>query len=262
MEKTLLTKLLVGFVLMGFAGCKLSKDDKDIVVKVDPEFSIGMFEELNQTRDFQLTFETVENQSCSSNIINFFSDKKDRSLTLNLNEIVEVENCQTGSGVAGGHASFDYLPTGIYNLELNLKNALTSTGKLTVSNEMYSLDLEQGNGFVAKIAELMRIPQSTIWGYVAYKQSQQSTDAQAFLTDLNAKTNALSLSKGNFGYFSVDQNGKLSLNNTPDYNNIKTFYRTQTGVKSDIETLLSDYRAQFQDGSMEFKVFTWEGEML
>ena len=245
-----------------FGSCKLTSDNKDVVVKIEPEFMLGLHEELGQVRNFNLLFQTIEDQACKSNTINFSASRSGKSIFLSIHEIVESENCRTGEGPATGAASYDFLPIGNYNLELVLKNTVTSTGSLNVSNEKYTLDIEEGFGFQAGRETLMRVPSATVWGYVAYKDSQHLADANNFLDELNAKTENLKLAKGEFGYFQVGDNDKLILDKAPDYNNFKTFYRFSTGQVSALESLLEDFRNQYPDGQMEFKIFTWQGETL
>ncbi|MCF8246205.1 MAG: hypothetical protein K9J37_05345 [Saprospiraceae bacterium] len=254
---------LLGATATCFFSCKLSSDDnKDIVVSIEPEFLLGMWENLGQTRDFNLTFQSIEDQPCKDNPISFTSSQNGRSISLNINEIIELHNCQVGEGPVDGMASFDFLPIGVYHLQLVLKNTINSTGTLTVTNEKYSLNIEEGLGFVAQQQTLMRVPTAAVWGYVAYKDSQYLTSSNSFLDELNTKTQNLKLGKGDYSYFLIGDNEKLSLAKAPDYNNFKTFYRTTTGSLAELETLLESYRTQYPDGQMEFKIFTWQGETL
>lgn len=251
-----------GSLVISFGSCKISPDNKDVVVKVEPEFVLGMYEELDQVRNFNLTFSSIDSQSCSTNLIDYTASRNGKSVLLSINEIVEIENCQTGEGIVVGAASYNFLPIGIYELQLNLKNTISSTGILNVANDRYTLDIEDGFGFLVEAATLMRVPPATVWGYVAYKDNQHLEAANNFLEELNAKTGSLQLSSGDYGYFRVGDNDKLSLNKAPDYNNFKTFYRISSGQISELEELLESFRAQFLDGSMEFKIFTWQGEVL
>ncbi len=255
--------LLMGATATFALSCKLSSDDnKDIVVKIEPEFILGMWENLGQTRDFNLTFQSIEDQACKDNPISFTSTLNSRSISLNINEIIELQNCQVGEGPVNGMASFDYLSIGVYNLELVLKNTINSTGTLIVTNEKYTLDIEEGFGFIAPQQTLLRVPSAAVWGYVAFKDSQYLTPSNNFLDELNTKTQNLKLGKGNYNYFLIGDNEKLSLTKAPDYNNFKTFYRTASGPLAELETLLESYRTQYPDGQMEFKIFTWQGETL
>lgn len=244
-----------------FSSCKLGKDDKDVIVKVDPEIEIGMYEELGDVRDFSLVFNTIEPQSCSTNEINYTAGRNGRNISLNIIEIMEAANCQTGPGQVVGQHSYAYLPSGIYNLELNLKNTLTATGQLKVTEEKYELEIADGLGFEALQTTLNRVPQSTVWGYVAFKEPYVA-NAQQFLDDMKSLSQTVSLPKGDFSYFNVDEAGKLSLRNAPDYANFKTFYGEFSGDMSELESLLVNYRSQFPSGVMEFKIYTWLGKTL
>src|SRR5690349_3135102 len=124
---------VVAMVCVCFLSCKLGKDDKDVIVKVDPEIEISMDEQLGEVRDFSLVFKTIEPQSCTTNTINYTASRNGRNLYLNLLEILEETNCQTGPGQVVGQTSYKYLPLGIYKLELNLKNTLKAIGELNVT---------------------------------------------------------------------------------------------------------------------------------
>ncbi|MBI1224084.1 MAG: hypothetical protein GC192_02495 [Bacteroidetes bacterium] len=175
---------------------------------------------------------------------------------------METADCQVGEGQVEDSASYDFLPLGVYNLELVLKNTVSSSGTLTVTNDKYTLEIEDGYGFMANEATLMRVPTESVWGYVAYKDNQHLTTADEFLSVLNLKTSNLKLGKGNYNYFSIGGNDKLSLDKAPDYNNFKTFYRKSTGQNTELIKLLEDYRTQYPSGEMEFKIFTSQGETL
>ncbi len=262
MRKLLIYLQVAGLLSMLCFGCKLSEADKDVVVKIDPEFLLGMQEDLHQVRDFNLTFRTIESQSCQSNTISFTASKGNKNLNLNLIEILETENCLVGEGPVENSASYDFLPIGTYNLELILKNSIKSTGTLIVSNEKFDLEIQDGYGFQVAQSTLMRVPSSMIWGYVAYKDSQHVSDADDFLNELNLKTSNLKLGKGDYGYFQVGDDEKLSLDKTPDYNNFKTFYRTAPSDISELVSLLESFRSLYPASQMEFKIFTWEGETI
>lgn len=252
----------LGSLTFFFGSCKISSDNKDVVVKVEPEFVLGMYEELEQVRNFNLIFSSIDSQSCSTNFIDYTASRDGKSVLLSINEIVETENCQTGEGIVEGAASYNFLPIGSYQLQLNLKNTISSTGILNVENDRYTLDIEDGFGFLVEAAALMRVPPATVWGYVAYKDNQHLDAANNFLEELNSKTGNLQLSSGDYGYFRIGENDKLSLNKAPDYNNFKTFYRISSGQISELEALLENFRTQFPDGLMEFRIFTWQGEAL
>lgn len=243
-------------------GCKLSEEDKDIVVKIESEFQLGMNEKLGQQRDFQLTFQTIQDQSCTTNSIAYFSNRSGRNVYLSLNEIVETPNCLTGQGPATDTASYSNIPNGAYNLELVLKNTISSKGTLTVSNEKFTLDITEGHGFQLGQATLMRVPATAIWGYVAYKDAQYLSGADQFLEQLNGQTESLKLNRGEYGHFRIGDGDRLSLNKAPDYNNFRTFYRTSKGQLSALEALLEGFRSQYPDGQMEFRIFTGQGETL
>lgn len=243
-------------------GCKLDQGDKDVIVKVDPEIRIGMQEELDSIRSFSLIFTTIEAQSCSMNTFNYNSGRIGSQLSLDLFGIQEIPNCQTGPGQVSGKTSFDYLPNGLYNLTLNLKNTVTATGQLNVSTEKYELEVEDGLGFTPGQATLNRVPQQVVWGYVAFKDATYSGDAQMFLNEVKGKMETTTLAKGDFGYFAVDGIGRLTLSNSPDYSNLTTFYGKLVGDIGSLTALLENYRSQYPNGEMEVKLYTWLGETL
>lgn len=263
MRKTVLVQAGVLALLCSCLwSCKLGNDDKDVIVKVDPEIQIGMHEKLDAIRSFQLTFTTIEAQACSTNTFNYNSGRVGRNMSLDLFGIQEVSNCQTGPGQVTGQTSFDFLPNGRYNLTLNLKNTVMATAQLDVSDEKYQLDLEEGLGFAAAQTTLYRVPQSMVWGYIGYKDAQYADEAQQFLNEAKTRLETVNLAKGDYSYFALDGYGKLNLANAPDYGNVTTFYGKLASDEANLRALLENYRSQYPNGEMEFKVFTWLGETL
>lgn len=240
----------------------MSKDDRDTVTQVEPEFNIDLFEELGQTRNFQIKVQTIENQACTNNFIDFFSSRAGTRIFLDLNAIEQAGDCVVGSQPIDTVASYGFLGNGKYPVEITLKNTVVSEGKLEVTDESYHLSFDNKNGFEIIHEELLRVPARAIWGYVAYSNQEATAEADNFLRAIEDETQELILPEGYFGHFLIQDGQKLTLPQAPQFSFFKTFYREFDGSTADLEAILETWRSNHQAAEMEFKMFTWEGEVF
>ncbi|MBI5915542.1 MAG: hypothetical protein HY842_09210 [Bacteroidetes bacterium] len=208
---------LIIFCLAGVAGCQLSKDDRGTVTQVEPEFNIDLFEELGQAGNFQIKVQTIENQPCTNNLIDFFSSRAGTRIFLDLNAIEQADDCLVGNQPIDTMASYGFLSNGKYPVEITLKNTVLNEGTLEVADERYQLSFDNKYGFEIVHEELLRVPARTIWGYVAYSNQGASAVADNFLRAIEDGTQALTLPEGYFGHFLIQDGQKLALPQAPEF---------------------------------------------
>lgn len=256
--KTLFAISMAAFL----CGCNLTNDGKDTVVKVTPEFTIDLFEELAASRNFQLKIKTLEPQSCINNTIDFTAKRHLSQLTLSIHEILEASDCIEGMEKVSATANFGYLSNGTYEVKLNLKNTIVNEGLLKVSADAYELNMATKSGYELTRELLYRIPGNFIWGYVGYNdQAQAAQKATEFLDEINQITTGVQLEKGYYGYFTINDDRVAALHSPPPYSYFKTFYRQTDGNIDAIKEVLDSYRAGGNAGIMEIKLFTWDGKV-
>ena len=252
--------LIAAFVL---TSCNLTDGGKDTVVKVALEFKVDLFEELNDSRNFQFRIKTIEPQNCINNTIDFTSNRILSRLNLSLNEIIEAPDCVEGQEPVNAEASLGYLANGTYDVQISLKNTVINEGKLEVTPEAFQISMSTENGYELVREELKRIPNRFVWGYVGYNDKNQAgQQPDNFLEELNNMTSDAGLSKGYFGYFTINEDQVAVLNTAPLFPFFKTFYRQSDGNINAIKSLLETYRDGNNAEIMEIKLFTWDGKIL
>lgn len=258
--KSLYYLLIISFLAFS---CNLSDDETQTIVTVDPEFSIGMFELLGTPPQFQFLLETFEEQQCLNSIIDNSIVTQNRNISLFIKEVQTTSDCTPGIAPAYGSATAGFLQPGSYEVIISLKNAVESTGMLVVSEEMYQFEVIEENGVVSSQNTLYRIPEKTIWGYVAYDDEEQvGNEPAAFINDLEEMLEPTVSSDGNYGYFDISGNDLLNLRSSPNKAFVETFYFSVPTDTKNTETLIEEYRNGEVGDAMEIKIFTWDGRTL
>ncbi len=242
--------------------CKVDSDGKGEVVKVDPEFTIDLFEKLSGGKTLSFLIKSIDLQSCTNYGIDASSGHSSSFLRLVINDIVEPENCVPGTAFASTAVDVTPLPNGTYDFQVVLKDAIFSEGKLEVTPLKYLVDMNTTNGFYYLHKELLRIQDQQIWGYIGYEDKDQGKPyADQFLADLKAISSSINLQNGYYGYFRVD-GSDLSLIPAPGFTNFQEF---TVHLDTDLETLkdlLSQYRNSSAGDYITIAVNTWKGESL
>lgn len=260
--KTLFAISVTAAVML-VSGCNLTDDGKETVVKVTPEFTVDLFEELKESRNFQLLIRTIEPQPCINNTIDFTAYRHLSQLSLSIHEILEAADCIEGEERVGANAGFGYLSNGTYDVRLNLKNTIVNEGLLKVTKEAYQLNMSTKSGYELIRESLFRIPDNFIWGYVGYdNQANAAQNAADFLTEINGMTTDPALTKGYYGYFTINDDRVAVLKTPPPFSYFKTFYRQTDGNMEAIKDVLEAYRSGSNADLMEIKLFTWDGKVL
>ncbi len=212
-------KILVACLLLLFISA-CNKGDQTVIVNIEDDFYIDMFENIsNGEQRFQIDISTILDQSCTNYQIDFdiSIDKQSNKIELIINDLVEPDDCLEGTAPARRTVPFGYLLTGAYAFSINLKDAIINTGRLTVFGDHYLLDMDSDDGIEMIHTRLNRIPQNTLWGYIAYNNGSSSTDAERFISDLEAIStfedinDNSSYPSGYYGYFELDDTKTLSI---------------------------------------------------
>ncbi len=242
-------KILICFlVVLCFSTCKDKKTN--VIVDVDDDFTIDMFENIdNGVRNFQLDISTISPQTCLNYTISYDLDfnEQDNNIELTLNELIEPDDCIQGTSTTSLTIPFGSISEGTYRFDLNLKDAVINQGQLSVTAGHYLLEMESNDGIEILNPQLNRIPNNTIWGYVAYDNSSASTDAQDFLSNLQGLNTVFNIennnlySAGYFGYFQLGENKELTLPGEINFNFYKSFiFQHDSDNLEDINQVMLD----------------------
>ena len=255
--------LSVMVVLLCLQSCILEKKDKEVITEVLDEFSIEMIEQLGDTRQLIFEFESVEMEPCLNSTIDrtvVFSDNK---ISILLEGIVPANDCNPGLAPATSTGNAGKLNTFNYDFDITIRNTVINEGKIKVNGEKYEINLTTSDGIVIEDNILYKIPENSIWGYVGYDdETVAGSGPNDFLADLADLTKPKNLTKGQYGYFKMMDNSKISLREAPSFNHINTFFFEFIGEKTDLVSLLDFHRSSPVGANMEIVVYTSDGETL
>jgi len=249
--------------LLLIAGCRTDDVDKGKIIQVSPEFYIDLFENLGNPRTLDLKISSLELQPCDNATIALDFQAFPSLFQVTLEAIQSPEDCNPGNAPAQ-----TTLPLGAlederdYRIQINLKNTIVNEGLLRVRPKTLQLDMESSHGLVLARSVWQRIPEGTIWGFVAYDDPTAEPQAQQFLTDLQNLTEHRVYPQGYYSHFSVESPNKLLLPETPPYAVVETFLRHFPGQKNQLVQLLENYRNGPGGNLLHIELFTANGERL
>lgn len=246
--------LLACCLIILISACK-KENDPDIIVNIEDDFYVNMFEDIsNGERRLEFRLTSIKEQECLNYSIDYnlsFNEGSDM-LELSINDLVQPEICIEGTSTASVTVPFGEISDGTYTLFINLKDAITNHGRLSVDDTHYQLDLDSDDGIEITNDILYRVPQQTIWGSIAYDSNNQEDNADAILNDLEEVNGIRTIqddnaySSGYYGYFDLDESKSISLQVKPEKEYHKPFIYTVEGddltaINDLIETACNQY---------------------
>ena len=267
LQKKTLNKLMyknvilitVLFFLVFATGCKDDSSEAEVKILVQNEFNLSMKEDLGAaTRTLGLRVKTIKAEFCENTIINVSPNINNDLLYISIQDI-PTPDCSSPIFFAAANVVLGVLEPQNYNLKITLKNVINNWGVLEVADDYYEIDMIDSDGILIKENRLYKIPKNTIWGYVAFENINQSV-ANNFINEVSGVSSARAYQDGYYGYFSVENNDLTILEEDFLHSKTNTFGFDFQGEVNDLETILSSYRSTYP--SVEFKIFTSEGEVL
>lgn len=241
------TLLLLAFGLIFFESCK-GLNSKEVIVDVDKEFTVQPWERLDELGGgLQLNVATLKNEECGGTGINYDARTIGNKVKVTLLNLAYPANCTT---IAPARDTVKMPPmqaNTTYDLEINLKDVVTNSGKLIVEDGKFTVNMVNENGIVMQSKQVLRVPQNAFWGIIANDNGNDKLATQ-MLDSLKTVATPMSMNNGDYGYFSVD-NGRLSVkssliltksnqqavlfrvNNKAAFNNFVQNYRSNAGLE-------------------------------
>ncbi|MFT6322092.1 MAG: hypothetical protein ACJAT4_003027 [Granulosicoccus sp.] len=254
-------RVAIVFLLIFTFGCKDDKIVEDVNVTVENEFKILPWEALEENnRSFNLNVETIKSESCENTLIDVAPSIVGNNILFTIHDIPEPD-CPTPVFIANANVeigSLDFPQT--YEVIVSLKNVIQNEGTLTVESDYYELEMKELNGIVVPETRLYKVPQNTIWGYIASENSNADSVTDGFLDEIVEVSDDQDYIDGYYGYFSVENNNLTILKQNISQSSVRTFGFSYDGDTVDLMDILANYRSQYVN--VEFKIFTFKGEEL
>ena len=254
--------MLVGIVVFVLVGCKLeSLQDPIIVTNVEKEFYINLWEELYpNTRNLRIDLQSIKNQDCLNYTIDYKWEAAANQFDLSINDITPPADCLPGIGPAAAKIGVGDLENQFFKMKIGLGETVVNEGQLLVNGESYTLQMDTEEGIIIPEKVLRRVPNNSVWGFVAYQNSADQSTASALLGELRTFGNPISLTEGKYGYFSFLDN-KLLVSGAPETGQVSSFIIEYEGDQKAIKEVVDNFRANHA-GSVSISVLTSTGEIF
>jgi hypothetical protein len=247
------------FLLIFTIGCKDEPTEEGVDVTIESEFNILLWESLEESsRTFNLNVETIKSESCENTLIDITPFIASNIVSINIHNIPSPD-CPSPTFTANANIEVGILNSQSYETVISLKDVIENEGTLIVEDDYYELTMNAFNGIVIPENRLYKVPQNTIWGYIASDNSNADSVVD-FIDDIEDVTASQDYIEGYYGYFSVLNNKLTILNQDILQSSVRTFGFSYQGDNSDLINILSTYRSQY--AGVEFKIFTSTGEEL
>jgi hypothetical protein len=253
------SRVAIVFLLIFTFGCKDDQIVEDVNVTIESEFKILFWESLEENnRSFNLNVETIKLESCENTLIDVAPSIVGSNILFTIHDIPEPD-CPTPIFIANADIEIGTLGfPQVFEMIISLKNVIQNEGILAVDSDYYELEMKELNGIVVPETRLYKVPQNTIWGYIATDNSNADLIADGFLDEVVSVSNDQDYIDGYYGYFSAENNELTILKQNISQSSVRTFGFSYDGDTADLVDILANYRSQH--ANVEFKIFTSKGE--
>ena len=246
------------FCILLLGSCKTDPVVGPVNIDIEDEFNVLLWEKLGDNeRTFFVNLETILANSCEDAEIEYTQINQSQGIFLTVNDIIN-DHCALGSFPAKANVDVGPLANTDYDVDINLKNVIPNTGKLTVTNDYYEINIDEPNGILIPNNRLYKVPENTIWGYVAYEDATGEVPHDDFIGELNNITTSFFATKGWYGYFEIKENNNVQVAHDLAHNYVQPFIYRYNGESNDLENLSNTFQANYPN--MAFKIFTSKGE--
>lgn len=249
------------FLIIALASCSVdTPEETPIIYDVEDEFNIDLREQLS-VDDQKLVIElhTIKDDYPCSNYQIDYSIEQDNNgkIIIDILEILDPINCDSSIADAESHIVLNNITRSTHNIEINLKGTVINEGVLHNDDDRFNLEMKTDYGIHLLQRELIKIPQNSIWGYVAYDDDSNDSAAQNFIDDLVGVTEQNRVfENGYYGYFSIT-GSIIKLKDTPNFTHKHIFIHEYKGAKEDLIDLLETHR---NTTNLQIGVFSSTGE--
>ena len=251
--------------LLALAGCyNTPEEEPDIIVTLEPEFTVDLFEHRNATDgapEFGLWVESMVEFECGNFQIEAITTVDGSAISVELSEIHEPDSCLGAPGPARGFLPIGSLADGAYTFRLALNAVIVNEGILTVQNGHYELSLPNQQGIDFQNRVLETLPNGYLWGFVDTPAEQDLPVADQFVQNLKTLTEAPLLPAGFYSYFTVSGTGQYYFHRSiAPAGQHRPFLRRLSTSPDAIRNLLQGYRNDMTQ-PLSIRCLSTQGEL-
>ena len=257
MKLTIPACLLSGLLLFS---CDDAAEPESVnTLGTDVLFSMAEYFEPGQ-RTLSFKFLTQKDFPCINYRIKSDYRIEGQSLAISLSDVEGADVCLEAIAPASSFLDLGELATGDYPVIIKVGDALTNTGTLTVTDESFSLVMNEEKGLIIQTPRLLRVPKGVIWGSVyASEPGTVGNATQDFLNRLQSLgASQKMLTEGDYGYFSVDASGHII---TAASRTENTFLLDYQGKTADLARLMEEVASAYGD-KVDISLRTAAGDEL
>ena len=260
MKLTITTGLLSAILL--FSCDDAAKFEQVNTLGTDVQFSMAeYFEPGHRTLSFK--FLTQKDFPCINYRIKSDYRMEGETLVISLSEVQGADVCLEAIAPATSFLDVGELAIGEYSVVIEVGEALTNTGTLTVSAESFDLVMNQEQGLFIETPRLLRIPSGMVWGTVYASEPNvvggATQDVLNRLQGLGAT--APLLPEGDYGYFSVDASSTVINSSVSADRTESMFLLDYEGKSADLVRLIEEI-ADTYEGHVAVSLRTAAGDEL
>lgn len=199
---------LTALVLISFTFTSCNKDKKGYLPLEKVNFY--PFEELTPDgRNLRLVFYTEKEYPCINHIIRYTNSSTASNFDITLVDVESQTLCLDETGPAKAVVELGLLPSGTFPLNIAVADSV-NLGALEISPDKYVISIQNPKMLEVKYDTLLRIPDYTVWGVIAFSDSTGFPVRDMFLDTLETQGAVPdTLNYGNYGYFKTDSNGVI-----------------------------------------------------
>lgn len=257
--------LFLFLVIVLWSGCKPEPIDPHVVISINDEFKIDLWENLAiDVSSLSIRVETLDSIYCENSSIQVNNDRLSiQTVRLTINGVDTSEICVEENAPAKSIVNIGYLPSGTFQFDINLKGTtIPNEGTLVVSDESYQLTMETKNGLKIIYPTLLKVPYQTIWGVVNFKNTPQAVNTSIdFLREVKTISTEKEYTEGYYGHFIITENNEIVTDYENNLDNTTSFILDYAEDIDIIETIVNRYEEDFGD-LIDIQVYTWDGRVL
>ena len=235
-------------------------DDLPLVLNLEPEFSVDLFEQrdpVDGTGRFGLWVESMTDCVCSDCSVVAESMVQGNDISVQLLGIQTALPCAGLPAPARTFIPIGSLADGDYRFSLSLRSVVSNTGTLRVESGRYTLTMPDAQGVEIQNYVLETMPEGMVWGYADTPDEPSVLAAQNWLADLKKISTDGSLAPGFYSYFTVSGNGAVFFHKSfAPQGATQMFVRKLTAPPDDLKNLLQTYRSN----ALQLKCLSTLGE--